>query len=664
MRRIRSVIVLLLVLIGAGFPLPDVGLAQGTVYTDTMDSAETGLLSTETFDPTISFTYQNSQFVVDVQQPSFRGDITSILNLPEMASSRLTVDAFIEGDPANKYVIAGCRRTDAGEGYYFGYLPATGEIIIWRRDSTGDTNIAQSVDPSLIAPANTMYQIGIDCWTGIITGIVNGQPVASAFDATHAVGLPFIGLGANGQETDGLKVAFDNLTVTDNGNLELGPETPVWEPTAVGATTGQSTPMRDPAVDAAGALSDAFTVSLESAPVVSGLGGDADVDLDGLAKLPAGVQLADFYAEIYYTTPALPAGTTYLVGYCFWTDSAGNCYDIYLQDHGNGTATWGYGYDSASGDYQQLQSGELPAGSVDPTPGATNFLGLTVYQGTAILSGNTYDVGAVIPLDGTPIAGDVQSEIGFLDSGNVGVADPLAMSTSDFAVWDLSSGMVPVAEDAVAVATEPPVDTAVPTTAPITTSAPIVPPLQGTDSVAASFDQARAAAMLHPPLGGEYADTISQDPAGYMWVTAGINVSDFYTIVTLTNPTDLTTPSDIGIGFRDDRDSEGGVRFVIDSTGTWYMLILGQDPYATGAATGFDIAPGASNTIELLVQGGTGTIAINGVLLPQFDLSTITNRGDIYIGTGFFQGDSVAGRAVLYSNWWIFPTDILDVPSG
>ncbi|MEZ4506512.1 MAG: hypothetical protein R2848_11890 [Thermomicrobiales bacterium] len=133
------------------------------------------------------------------------------------------------------------------------------------------------------------------------------------------------------------------------------------------------------------------------------------------------------------------------------------------------------GYDSASGDYQQLQSGELPAGSVDPTPGATNFLGLTVYQGTAILSGNTYDVGAVIPLDGTPIAGDVQSEIGFLDSGNVGVADPLAMSTSDFAVWDLSSGMVPVAEDAIAVATEPPVDTTVPTTAPITTSAPIVP---------------------------------------------------------------------------------------------------------------------------------------------------------------------------------------------
>lgn len=662
MRRNHSVIaLLLLVLLGTGLPGPATGLAQGTVYSDTMDSAETGLLSTETFDPSISFAYQNGQFVVDVQQPSYQGDITSTLNVPELASSRLTVDAFISGDPANKYVIAGCRHTDAGEGYYFGYLPATGDIIIWRRDATGDTNIAQAVEPSLIAPPNTMYQIGIDCWTNIITGIVNGQPVASAFDATYTMGRPTIGLGANGQETDGLTVAFDNLTVTDNGNLELGPETPVWEPTTVGATTGQSTPMRDPTVDAAGALSDAFTVSLQSAPVVSGLGGDADVELDGLSTLPAGVQLTDFYAEIYYLTPAVPQDTTYLVGFCFWTDSAGNCYDIYLQDLGDGLANWGYGYDNASGDYQQLQSGELPAGSVDPTPGATNFLGLTVYQGTAILSGNTFEVGVVIPLEGTPIAGDVLSEIGFLDTGGVGVADSLAMSTWDFAVWDLSSGLVPAVEDTAAVATEPP---AAPTTAPVTATGPVLPPLQSTDSVATSFDQARAAATLNPPLGGGYADTMTQDAAAYSYVSAGINVADFYTIVTFTSPVDLTTPSDIGVGFRDDRDSEGGLRFVIDSSGTWYMLIPGQDPYATGAATGFDVAPGASNTIEILVQGTTGSIAINGVLLPQFDLSTITNRGDIYIGTGFFQGDTVAGRVIPYSDWWIFPTDLLDIPSG
>jgi len=74
--------------------------AQGTVYADTMDSADTGLLSTETFDPTISFVYQNGQFLVTVQHPSYQGDIISTLAVPELASSRLTVDATIGADPA------------------------------------------------------------------------------------------------------------------------------------------------------------------------------------------------------------------------------------------------------------------------------------------------------------------------------------------------------------------------------------------------------------------------------------------------------------------------------------------------------------------------------------------------------------------------------------
>lgn len=664
MRRNHSVIaLLLLVLLGTGLPGPATGLAQGTVYSDTMDSAETGLLSTETFDPSISFAYQNGQFVVDVQQPSYQGDITSTLNVPELASSRLTVDAFISGDPANKYVIAGCRHTDAGEGYYFGYLPATGDIIIWRRDATGDTNISQAVEPSLIAPPNTMYQIGIDCWTNIITGIVNGQPVASAFDATYTMGRPTIGLGANGQETDGLTVAFDNLTVTDNGNLELGPETPVWEPTTVGATTGQSTPMRDPTVDAAGALSDAFTVSLQSAPVVSGLGGDADVELDGLSTLPAGVQLTDFYAEIYYLTPAVPQDTTYLVGFCFWTDSAGNCYDIYLQDLGDGLANWGYGYDNASGDYQQLQSGELPAGSVDPTPGATNFLGLTVYQGTAILSGNTFEVGVVIPLEGTPIAGDVLSEIGFLDTGGVGVADSLAMSTWDFAVWDLSSGMVPVVGDTSQVTTE---ESSVlsPPNAPVLASGPVLPPLQSVTGNEAFFDQNRTAIIQNPPLVAGSAGSFTEADGVYAYTNAGINLTDVYTIATFTNPTDLSAPFDIGIGIRDNRDSQGGLRFVISSDGTLTMLTPGMGPLASGTATGFVAEPGATNTIEILAQGNSAIVAINGVLTPEIDIITIPNGGDVYLGAGFYVGETVAGRVISYSDWWVYPIDVLDFPSG
>ncbi len=444
MHRRLSVIVLLLALVGPASPFPLKGVAQGQVYTDAMDSAGAGLLSTETFDPSISFAYENGQFVVDVAAPAYRGDITSTLNVPELASSSLTVDASIQGDPANKYVIAGCRHTDAGEGYFFGYLPATGDVLIWRRDAGGDTNIAEAVEPSLIAPVNATYQIGIDCWTNTITGIVNGQPVVSAFDATYASGRPTIGLGANGQQTDGLRVAFDNLSVTDNGNLEL----------VTGPTVTPASATEQPAVN---------------------------------------------------TAPA-----------------------------------------------------------VDPA------------------------------------------------------------SASD----------------------------------------PALPPLQSSTGAEAQFDQTRAAAVLNPPRAAGLSGSFIEENDVYAYVSADVSLADFYTIATFTNPADLSAPFDVGIGFRDELDSESGLRFVITSDGTWYMQLAGQDPYASGAATGFVTTPGASNTIEILVQGSTGTIAVNGVLLPQFDLSTVMQRGDLYLGTGFFLGDTVAGREIAYSNWWVFPTDILDIPSG
>lgn len=654
--------------------------AQGQVYTDTMDSAETGLLSTDTWDPSISFTYQGGQFVVNVQQPAYQGDITSTLNVPELASSRLTVDATIAGEPANKYFFAGCRHSDAGEGYFFGYMPATGYLFLWRRDAGGDVDLAQQTDPSLIAPAGTTSQVGIDCWTNIMTGSVNGQPVLSAFDDTYTVGRPTIGVGANGQETDGLSVAFDNLSVTDNGNLALGDVTPVatLEPTTAAAAveaTGEMAPIQDPAVDPGGTLSDAFTVSLEQEPVASELGGDIDVGLDSVQWLAAGSQMSDFYAEFYYTTPSLPANTSYLVGFCFWTDPDGNCYDIYLQDLGAGAATWGYGYDPAVGDYQSIETGDLPPGSVDPTPGATNFLSLTVYRGVAILSGNTFDVGAVISL-GETYSGDVKAETGFTATAENVVAGPLSMSVSDFAVWDLSSGMVPVAEEPSAAATEQPAvatlpaavtaptSVPAPTTAAVTNAGPTLPPVQGSSGVGLVFDQNRTLAVANPPLAAGLAGSFTQEADVYAFAGADVSLGDFYSIVTFTNPTDVSTLFDIGIGFRADQGVETGLRFVVRSDGAWFLQQPGQTASASGTAASFDPAAGGANVIELLVQGTTGIVAINGVVLPLLDLSAVAPRGDVYVGAGFFQGDTVAGRVISYSDWWIYPTSVLDIPSG
>jgi hypothetical protein len=96
----------------------------------------------------------------------------------------------------------------------------------------------------------------------------------------------------------------------------------------------------------------------------------------------------------------------------------------------------------------------------------------------------------------------------------------------------------------------------------------------------------------------------------------------------------------------------------------WSMLVPGKAPYATGTATSFSVEPGASSVIEVLVQGPTATIAVNGALLPQFDISTILGRGNVYRGAGNFIGNAIDDRVISDSNWWIYPTDLLDIPSG
>lgn len=699
MHRRLSVIALLLVLVLALLPAPNGATAQGQLYVDTMDAAETGYLSTDTFDPAISFAYQGGQYVVTVQTPNYDGAIYSTVNLPVMTESMLTVDATMTGDLTGKFFIAGCRQTDAGDGYRFGLWPGNGDVMLWRYDAAtqSTTTLAQSNNPALVVPSGTMVRVGMSCAGSELIGFVNGQQALTAADATYPAGRPLIGLGASGQATDGLMVGFDNLTVMDNGVSAQ----PVVETPAAGVSTEpQMAPIADPAVDPTATLNDAFRISLNVPPLVSGLGGDTDVELDFVRTLPAGVQVADFYAEMYFYTPDLPPDTVYLAGFCFWVEPDGSCYDIYLEDSIDGTPRWGYGYDSkATGSYELLDGGDLPPETVDPTPGEVNFLSLTVYRGYAILSGNTFGVDAVIPLQGTPLVGDVKAEIGFQSLADVGALPPLVMSTSDFAVWDLSSSMAPMATDeppaqptaevpaapttaalpTVALPAAPTVEalpTVAPTVASLPTAAPsaptvatlptaaapttvaagpVLPPIvDPTGTIGGIFDQIRQSAITGTPIVAGFSEQLTQDAQGYGWSVAGTSILDSYTIVTFTNPMDVSAPNDVGIGFRTGEVVESGLRVVVAGDGTVYSQVIGQQLVPIGKATSFDPAPGASNTIELIAQGPTGVVAVNGEVMPTFDISAVMTPGDVYIGTGFIVGDTVADRKVPFQNWWTY----------
>lgn len=718
MHRVLRIVPVVLLLVLSGLSLPQVAGAQGQVYTDTMDSAATGLLSTQSSSAGITYSYQNGQFLIQASEPSFKGELVSYIGVPDMSDVRITVDVALGGDPNNKYVLVGCRANDTSDGYSVGVAPASGQAIIFRSDPGDDVALQQITDTSLINAGNANNQIGIDCTGNVITALINGQSVLSITDSTYASGTSFIGTGASGDQADGLTVGFDNLTVTDlGGSTTLAPTAipaaptvaaptiaaptmaapPLLAPTLAAptlaaptaaaaaptvATTGSVTQMRDPNVDPDGALEDAFTVSLVAEPVVTDLGGAADVTINNVRTLPAGVQLADFYAELHFVTPQVPAGTYSLVGFCFWVDPAGSCYDIYVQNDGSGAATWGYGLDSTVAGYSTIQTGELVAGTIDPTVGADNFLSITVYNGVAILSGNTYTAAAVIPLEGTPIAGDVKAEVGFIQNASAppSTVTTLTVNLSRFGVWDLSSGQVPAIEPVTAetpaalpsptteslptFAPQPtlpaaptlaPTVAALPTTASTTSVAPNLPPMQASDMQSVIFDRARSAAIANQPLIVGESGVFFQEANAYSYSASGISAGDFYALATFTNPTDVATPFDVGIGFRAAAGTDSGLRLVIMSTGAWYLIVPGGAAIDSGTLTNFDAAPGATNTIEMLAQGGSGMIAVNGMVIKQVDLSSASAAGDVYIGTGFFQGDTVAGREVPYAEFWVFP---------
>lgn len=723
MRRMVRIVSVVLLLVLSGLHLSYSVEAQGQVYTDTMDSAATGLLSTESSTPGVTYSYANGQFLIQATDPSFQGELISFIGVPDMGDVRVTVDVALGGDANNKYVLVGCRANDVSDGYMLGISPSSGQAILFRADPADDVVLQQLTDASVVNPGNANNQIGIECVGNVITGIVNGQAVLSVTDSTYAFGTSFIGVGASGQQVDGLMVGFDNLTVADLGagtapvQPTAIPAAPTEIPTAptvaaptvaaptvaaptvaaptvaaptvaapspTEAATGGDSQMRDPNVDPDGALSDAFMVSLYADPLVTDLGGATEVDIDNVRSLPAGVQVADFYAEMHFTTPQLPTGTYFLAGFCFWVDPAGNCYDVFVQEDGTGATQWGYGYASATEGYSLIDTGEAVAGTVDPTPGADNFLSVTVYQGVAIISGNTFSVGAVIPLQGAPVAGDVKAEIGFIQRASAApsTVTTLSMELSRFGVWDLSSGLVPSVDDPTSTETpavvvpspttvtlptipapEPTVPAA-PTMAPTvpaqptaatTSVTPDLPPLQGSDIQSVIFDRGRAAAIANQPLVGGDSGVFAQEDNAYSWASNGISAGDLYALATFTNPTDVATPFDIGIGFRASAGTDSGLRFAVMSTGEWYLFVPNGATVASGTATNFDASPGATNTIEVLAQGGVGMIAINGLVLQQVDLSSALAAGDVYIGTGFFQGDTVPGRQVPYADFWVFP---------
>lgn len=669
--------------------------AQGQTYTDAMDGSTAQLLSTESPDVAkYLYSYQNGQFIIQMLQPGLSGDLLAFAGVPDMTDSSVAVDFSIAGDLTGKYAFVGCRGADQNTGYIFEVHPDTGEAYLWRLDPSTSANLGTVTDTSVVNVGSGNNRIEIRCQGSTITGIANGTQLLTAQDTTFTTGGSFIGAGKTTATTDTLLTGFDNLAITDLSAGAAQPtqapalptQAPVQptqaggfptaipaQPTQAGSTTTSGSTetgtLTDPRVDPNGTLSDALVISLLGTPAAGPSQASDTLTSPDFKYLSSGVNLADFYATMLYTAPSAPVAGSWSYGFAFWDDGQGNSYDVFIQAK-NGAAKWGFGQQTAAG-YNILQSGDLAAGAVDFTPGAQNYIGLVVANGVAVLTGNDLELATTIDTGATG-SGDVSAEVGFLaDDG--AATTTLPVSLSGFSVYDLSPAAVaavfgaeattPVTEPTqaggfpTAIPAQPTQAPALPTQVPVQpTQAGVVPTTAsaaGDPMLTQIFNQERTAAMASAPIFTSASGTLQQSTTGFGFAPAGVSVTDFYATATFVNPTDLSTRSDVGIGFRD-LNTNTEFRFVVRTDGAWALAVATDAPLVQGTVTNFDATPGASNTLEIIARGATGILVLNGVVIQQVDLSGNLNAGDVYVASGMYASDTVDGRQVPYSNFQVY----------
>jgi hypothetical protein len=134
---------------------------------------------------------------------------------------------------------------------------------------------------------------------------------------------------------------------------------------------------------------------------------------------------------------------------------------------------------------------------------------------------------------------------------------------------------------------------------------------------------------------------------------AGVVVDSFSATATFQNPqTPGNIPWDFGFDFH--RDQANVQQMVIDSDGNWYYSPYPAGTQSSGFAPMVDSSPGGTNTVDLIVDGDTAYLGINGEFVSSVTLPPAVSS-DVEVATGFFTGTVAAGRVVAYRDFQVWP---------
>jgi len=161
--------------------------------------------------------------------------------------------------------------------------------------------------------------------------------------------------------------------------------------------------------------------------------------------------------------------------------------------------------------------------------------------------------------------------------------------------------------------------------------------------------------MEHDPASGKILDLSSDSE---------LSLRNFVAEVTLYNPYGPDLGAwDYGISFRQTGPAQG-YWFILDSTGAWELMLAddaGEEQHrpieASGQTSNLDLSANGANQLRLVVSGDKGWVIVNGTLTAQLDISSRSDAGSIWVGSGYYGGREVAGYTTRVEDFtlWKLP---------
>jgi hypothetical protein len=156
------------------------------------------------------------------------------------------------------------------------------------------------------------------------------------------------------------------------------------------------------------------------------------------------------------------------------------------------------------------------------------------------------------------------------------------------------------------------------------------------------------------PLSEPLSGSLVQQAAFASVEAAGVSATDFTARVVFQNPDDDSAPWDFGFDFG--RNGDASQRVMVDSTGVWRYSPFPDGASDSGPAPALDVAPGSVNTIDLVVDGESGILGVNGEYVTTITLPPAV-ASDVFVTSGVYGSTTVDGREIPFEDFtvWALP---------